>query len=136
MPVKTPVNYAYMTKKTSFILLILVYIMSSCGMVQSIVKSTLPYTTTLTIPASSEVGIVHSAINTATSFDQNFSLTGNNAQHISEVSVISAKLESTEPADFNLGNLSTVKIYVSKDDGKNEVLVASRTNIAAAPEIH
>jgi hypothetical protein len=131
MPVKTPVNNAYMPKKTSIILLVLVYIMSSCGMVQSIVKSTLPYTTTLTIPASSDVGVVHSATNTATSFDQNFSITGNNGQHISEVSVISAKLESTEPADYNLGNLTMVKIYVSKNDGKNEILVASRTDIAA-----
>jgi hypothetical protein len=120
-----------MARKTLLILLVLVYIMSSCGMVQSIVKSTLPYTTTLTIPASSQVGVVQSAINTATSFDQNFSITGNNGQHISEVSVISAKLEASEPADYNIGNLSMVKIYVSKNDGKDEVLVALNTNIAA-----
>ncbi len=121
----------YMLKKSLFILLVLAYIMSSCGMVQSIVKSTLPYTTTLTIPASAQIGVVQSATNTATSFDQNFSITGNNGQHISEVSVISAKLEAADPADYNVGNLSTVKIYVSKSDGKDEVLVASKADISS-----
>jgi hypothetical protein len=106
--------------------------MAGCGMVQSIVKSTLPYTTTLTIPASAEVGTPQSAISTATSFEQNFSISGKGGQYISEVSVISAKLESTTPAIYNLGNLSSVKIYVSKADGKDEILVAFRTDIADA----
>ncbi|MEO8884676.1 MAG: hypothetical protein ABI367_01350 [Mucilaginibacter sp.] len=120
-----------MASRPLFISIVLLWILSGCGMMQSIVKSTLPYTTTLTIPASSGVGVAQSATNIATSFDQNFSITGNNGQHISEVSVISAKLEASDPADYNIGNLRMVKIYVSKNDGKDEVLVASNTNIAA-----
>ncbi len=119
-----------MATKTHFIIIALTWIFTGCGMVQSIVKSTLPYTSTLTIPATDKVGIVQSVTNTATSFDQNFSINGKNGQHISEVSVISAKLEASDPADYNIGNLSMVKIYVSKNDGKNEVLIASRTDIA------
>lgn len=119
-----------MAKRYLFISIGLLWIMARCGMVQSIVKSTLPYTTTLTIPASAPVGVSQSAISTATSFEQNFSISGKGGQYISEVSVISAKLESTTPATYNLGNLSTVKIYVSKSDGSNEVLVAFRTDIA------
>ena len=109
----------------------LLWIIAGCGMVQSIVKSTFPYTTTLTIPASAGVGTPNSATSIATSFDQNFSKSGNNGSRVSEVSIISAKLESTEPTDYNLGNISMVKVYLSKNDGKNEVLVASRTDISA-----
>ncbi len=108
---------------------LLCVVMSGCGMVQSMVKSTLPYTTTLTIPASAAVGTPQSAISMAKSFEQNFSISGKGGQYISDVSVISAKLVSTEPATYNLGNLSSVKIYVSKADGKDEVLVAFRTDI-------
>src|SRR6185312_4854602 len=105
-----------MAKRYLFIPICLLWIMAGCGMVQSIVKSTLPYTTTLTIPVSSQPGTTYSAISKATSFDQNFSINGKNNRHISEVSITSAKLEATEPADYNLGNLAMVKIYVSKND--------------------
>lgn len=108
---------------------LLCIVAAGCGMVQSMVKSTLPYTTTLTIPASATIGSTQSAISMAKSFEQNFSISGKGGQYISEVSIISAKLESTQPATYNLGNLSSVKIYVSKADGKDEVLVAFRTDI-------
>jgi len=118
-----------MARKALLISVTFIWILSGCGMVQSIVKSTLPYTSTLTIPASNGVGVIHSVTNTASSFDQNFSINGKNNRHISEVSVISAKLEASDPADYNIGNLSMVKIYVSKKDGKNEELIASKTDI-------
>ncbi|MFI5160194.1 MAG: hypothetical protein ACHQHN_02910 [Sphingobacteriales bacterium] len=98
-------------------------------MYQSLVKSSFPYTTTFTVPASAQPGNEYSAINVATSFDQNFSGAGNNADKITLVRVISAKLMSQEPTDYNIGNLSSVKIYLSKDDGKDEMLVASRSDI-------
>jgi hypothetical protein len=105
------------------------FIMAGCGTMQSIVKSSFPYTTTLVVPASAKAGTETSAVSTATSFDQNFSKSGNNAANISQVRIISAKLQSTDPSDFNLGNIASAKIYIAKANGSNEVLVASRTDI-------
>ena len=118
-----------MTKKPLPVLIALLFIFSGCGMFESVVKSTFPYTTNLTIPASSEPGKQYTAVNMATSYDQNFTKDGNNANHIGQVMVVSAKLRSTDPAGFNIGNLEYVKFYMSKHDGSDEVLVASRTDI-------
>jgi hypothetical protein len=118
-----------MTKKTLPVLIALLFIFSGCGMFESVVKSTFPYTTNLTIPASSQPGTQYTAVNIATSYDQNFTKDGNNANHIGEVMVVSAKLRSTDPAGFNIGNLEYVKFYMSKHDGSDEILVASRTDI-------
>jgi len=65
----------------------------------------------------------------ATSFDQNFGR--NNADRIKMVRIVSAKLMSTEPVDYNLGNLSEVRIYLSDNEGQQEVMVASRSDIGA-----
>jgi hypothetical protein len=118
-----------MNKKPLPLLIALLLIFSGCGIFESIVKSTFPYTTTLTVSASSQPGIEYTAINMATSFDQDFTKDGNNGNHISEVRVISAKLKSIDPADFDIGNLESAKFYMSKHDGSDEVLVASRTDI-------
>jgi hypothetical protein len=120
-----------MRKPVPFALIILLLFLGSCGMMESIVKSSFPYTATLVIPASSKVGKSYSAVSLANSFDQNFSKKGNNADKVSEVTIISAKLQSTEPSDFNLGDLKSVSIYMSKENEKEEVLVASRTDITA-----
>ena len=118
-----------MTKKPLPVLIALLFVFSGCGMFESVVKSTFPYTTNLTIPASSEPGKQYTAVNMATSYDQNFTKDGNNANHIGQVMVVSAKLRSTDPAGFNIGNLEYVKFYMSKHDGSDEILVASRTDI-------
>ena len=110
---------------------VLLWIIAGCNMVKSMVKSSIPYTATLTIPAASEVGTTHNDVTTAASFDRNFSVNGITLGKVSEVSLISAKMESTGPADYNLGDLTWVKLYASKADGKNEVLIASRTDISA-----
>src|ERR1700743_1246799 len=107
----------------------LMVIFSGCGMFESIVKSTFPYTTTLTIPASSQPGVECTAISMATSYDQDFTKDGNNANHIEDVRVVAAKLRSVEPSDFNIGNLVSARFYMSTHDGNDEVLVASRTDI-------
>ncbi len=118
-----------MRRSVLFILLVLPLFMGSCGMMQSIVKSTFPYTTTLVIPAAAETGKNYTAVSLANSFDQNFSPGGNNGNNVSEVSIISAKLKSTDPADYNLGNIKNLKIYMSAEDSKDEILVASRHDI-------
>jgi len=110
---------------------ILTILTSGCAMYQSIIKSSFPYTSSLTVVSSAQPGNEYSAINIANSFDQNFSKSGNNADRITLVRVISAKLRSDEPTDYNIGNLSSVKIFLSKEDGKDEMLVAKRTDITA-----
>ncbi|GAC1304010.1 MAG: hypothetical protein NVSMB24_10830 [Mucilaginibacter sp.] len=117
-----------MTKRTLFILPILA-IFSGCGVLQSAIKSTLPYTATLTIPRSSAVGEELSVTGPAGSFDQRINKAGNNADQVSDVRVVSAKLKAIDPSDFNLGNLVSAKVYLTRADGRNEVLVAERTDI-------
>jgi hypothetical protein len=118
-----------MIKKPLPVLVALLFVFCGCGMFESVVKSTFPYTTNLTIPASSEPGKQYTALSMATSYDQNFTKDGNNANHIGQVMVVSARLRSTEPAGFNIGNLEYVKLYMAKHDGSDEILVASRTDI-------
>ena len=119
----------YSTKNQRIILSVLCFVISGCAMYQSIVKSSFPYTATLVVPSSSKAGSESTAISTATSFDQNFGK--NNGDRITLVRIVSAKLMSTEPADFNLGNIAEVRIYVSKEDGQDEIMVASRSDIGA-----
>lgn len=118
----------YLTKKR-LLLLWMVIAFGGCAMYQSVVKSSFPYTSTLVVPASAKPGSMGSAISTATSFDQNFGK--NNADRVKMVRIVSAKLMSTEPVDYNLGNLSEVRIYLSDNQGQDEVMVASRNDIGA-----
>jgi hypothetical protein len=103
--------------------------LTACGTMQSILKSSFPYTANLVIPAAVDVGKSYTVIDTATSLDQSFSKDGNNANKINAVRIISAKLEAVTPADFNLGQLAWVEIYMSKMDGKDEDRVAYRKDI-------
>jgi len=119
----------HLTTKRLLTLAWMLITFSGCAMYQSAMKSSFPYTSTLVVPASSKPGSTGSAISMATSFDQNFGK--NNADRIKMVRIVSAKLMSTEPSDYNLGNLSEVSIYLSDNKGQDEVMVASRTDIGA-----
>ncbi|TSJ43596.1 hypothetical protein FO440_05235 [Mucilaginibacter corticis] len=120
-----------MTRKALFVIAILPLFISACGMMQSIVKSTFPYTANITIPKTSVTDKSYAAVSLATSFDQNFSKSGNNGDRVSEVSLISAKLVSEEPARYNIGNIKSIRIYLSAEDGNDEILVATRSDITA-----
>jgi hypothetical protein len=102
---------------------------AGCAVMQSAVKSTFPYTATLVIPQTSQTRVELSVTGDATSFDQDISKNGNPGDKIKEVRIVSAKLQSREPSDFNIGNFTSVKVYMSKADTTDEVLVASRTDI-------
>jgi len=119
----------YLTNKQLLIWAGAFIALSGCAMYQSAIKSSFPYTSTLVLPASSNAGSTVSAISTATSFDQNFGK--NNADRVKMVRIVSAKLMSTDPTDYNLGNLSEVRVYLSNNDGQEEVMVASRSDIGA-----
>jgi hypothetical protein len=118
-----------MRRKALFISFGLALVISSCGMMESVIKSTFPYTTTLMVPKSSPVGEAQSVMANATSFDQDFTKDGNNANSVSEVRVVSAKIQSRNPSDFNIGNFTSIHIFIAKADGSDEVMVASRTDI-------
>ncbi|MEN0055082.1 MAG: hypothetical protein AAGC65_15515 [Mucilaginibacter sp.] len=121
-----------MIKKPTFILLASALFLGSCAMMQTIVKSTFPYTANLSIPASAKVGEPNTAISTANSFDQDFTKDGNNAGKIREVRIISARLQSKDPSNYNIGNIVSLRVYMGKTDGSDEVLVAVRKDITTA----
>jgi hypothetical protein len=120
----------FMTRRLLFIASIVVFF-SGCSVWQSAVKSTFPYNTTITIPRDAADNVVLSASGTAKSFDENFNKNGNNADKVKDIKIVSAKIVSDDPSDFNLGNLSMVKVYLSKNDGTGEMMVASRTDVTA-----
>ena len=116
-------------KKNIFYSLVITFIIFGCGTIQSIVKSTFPYTSTLIIPASSKINTPLTATSSASSFDQIFTGQGSNTNQISQVRVASVKLESTNPSDQNLGILKSAKVYLLNNS--NETLIATRTDIAS-----
>jgi hypothetical protein len=115
--------------KRTYFFIALIVLITGCSVTQSLIKSTFPYTTDLTVSGSSQPGKEYEATSEATSFDQNFTKSGNNADRIGTVRVTSAKLRAISPADFNIGNVSEIRFYMAKPDGSDEVLVASRTDI-------
>ncbi|TWR30023.1 hypothetical protein FPZ43_09255 [Mucilaginibacter pallidiroseus] len=106
-------------------------VLCSCASVQSIIKSSFPYTATFAIPASSSTGNSQTTVSMGSSFDQNFSKSGNNADRVKDVHIASARLQATDPRDFNIGNLQSAKVYMARANGQGEVMVASRTDIGA-----
>lgn len=106
--------------------------LTGCSTVQSLVRSTFPYTATLLIPASSRTGTNLSATSSANSFDQIFTGQGSNTEAVKEIRIASAKIVASNPSSQNLGVIKSIKIYLSRGDGSREILVASRTDISSS----
>lgn len=106
-----------------------VTIVSACATVQSLVRSTLPYTATLIIPANTSVSTSHSAVSQASSVDQLFGSSSNS--QIKEVRIANARIVASSPSNQNLGVFSSIRLYLSRSDGSGEVLVASRSDISS-----
>jgi len=117
-------------KKTALGLIFLTIFASSCATLQSIVKSTFPYTSTLIVPASSQTGKTFSATSSASSIDQIFAGSGSNTSQISQVRMSSAKIEAVSPSSQNLGVFKSINIYLL--NGSKQVLVATRNDVSAA----
>jgi uncharacterized protein YceK len=115
-------------KKITLVFLLTTIFMAGCATVQSIIKSTFPYTSSLIIPASTKINSTASATSSATSFDQVFG-NQNSTDYIKEVRISSAKIMATNPNSQNLGVFKSVKIYISNGNS-NEVMVASRKDIS------
>ncbi len=116
-------------KKIALGLFILTIFVTSCATLQSLVKSTFPYTSTLIIPASSQTGRTFSSTSSASSIDQIFSGSGSNTSQISQVRMSSAKVEAVSPSNQNLGVFKSIRIYLL--NGSNEILVASRNDVSS-----
>lgn len=105
-------------------------IISGCATVQSIVRSTFPYSATLIIPASTNTGSNRSAVSTLTSVDQIFTGQGTTGSSQS-LRIASARLNSVNPSGQNLGIFSSVRIFLTRSDGSGETLIASRNDISS-----
>ncbi|MFA6275447.1 MAG: hypothetical protein WC622_01785 [Pedobacter sp.] len=114
-------------KKIILPLIALVVLISSCATVQSIIKSTFPYTATLVIPAGTKNNVVQVTTSTASSFDQIF---GNQSgtDYIRDVRVTSVRLDASNPSSQNLGIFKSVKLFLG--NGSSEVMVASRNDVS------
>lgn len=106
-------------------------LLTGCATVQSIVRSSFPYTATLIIPSSSNVNSTLSARSSATSFDQIFTGKSTNNENLKEVRISSAKITASSPVNQNLGVFRSVKVFISQGDGSSEIMVANRTDISA-----
>jgi hypothetical protein len=121
----------YTMKKIIIAFLAITAFISGCGTLQSIIRSTFPYTATLVVPATSRTGSTLSVTSSASSFDQIITGQGSNTSQIKEIRIASAKLDASNPSNQNLGVFSVVRIYLSRADGSQEVLVASRNDVSA-----
>ncbi|RZL39106.1 MAG: hypothetical protein EOO96_01425 [Pedobacter sp.] len=115
-------------KRIFCILFVLVIFASGCATVQSIIKSTFPYTTTLTIPIGTKAGEVVQTTSVATSFDQIFGNDGG-SELIKDVKVGAVKLIASNPTNQNLGIFKSVKIFVVSENG-GEVMIGSRSDVS------
>ena len=115
-------------KKILIILVCIVATTTGCSTVQSLIKSTFPYTATIIIPASSRTNATISTTSTASSFDQIFG-NQNGTTYIKEVRVASARVDASNPTNQNLGIIKSVKLYIINGSGA-EVMIASRNDIA------
>lgn len=106
-------------------------ILIGCSAIQSIVRSTFPYTATLSLPSSTRTDIAQSVTAQASSFDQIFTGQGSNTNAISDVRLSSVKLDATYPSGQSFGVFKSVKIYISRGDSSREQLIATRDNIAS-----
>jgi uncharacterized protein YceK len=104
-----------------------VILLAGCATVQSLIKSTFPYTATVVIPASSKSNTTISANSAATSFDQVFG-NQNGTDYVKEIRIASAKLDASNPSNKSLGMFKSVKLFVANDKGA-EVMVASRNDV-------
>lgn len=119
-------------KRSILSFIVIAIIMTGCATVQSIVRSSFPYTATLLIPASSRTNTTLSATSQASSFDQIFTGQGSNTDAIKDVRIASARIDATSPAGQNMGAFRSIRMYISRGDSSSEIMVASREDIGTS----
>lgn len=111
------------------VVILLSVIITACSTVQSIVRSAFPYTATLQVPSNGQVGAVLSTSSLASTLDQAITGQGTNTNAVKDIRISSAKVEASIPSTQNLGVFKSMRIYISKSDSAEEVMVASREDI-------
>jgi hypothetical protein len=104
-------------------------IFTGCGTVQSIIKSSFPYTATLIVPADAKADTISSITSAAKSLDETIGNQGG-GDYIKDVQIASARLVASDPRDQGMGMFKSVKIFIS-DGSSEEVMVASRNDVSA-----
>jgi TonB-dependent SusC/RagA subfamily outer membrane receptor len=93
-------------------------------------SNTFLYSEGLLIPASENIKSPMSAISAISNFDLIFSHGNSKIKRGTALTVNSAIVELNDPLKKNLGMFRSMKIYVSKGDGSNEILIASQSGIS------
>ncbi|WP_276089367.1 hypothetical protein [Pedobacter sp. JY14-1] len=114
-------------KKLLFLTAAFAAILTGCATMQSIIKSTFPYTATLIVPAATKAGTTATATSSASSFDEIFG-NQNGTSYIKEVRIAAAKVTANNPANQSLGIFKSVKLFISSGSS-GEIMVASRSDV-------
>jgi hypothetical protein len=117
-------------KRSILAFIVIGIIFTGCSAVQSIIRSTFPYTAILVVPSTSKINTEQSATSKASSFDQIFTGQASNTQSIRDVRVASVKVDATSPSGQTLGVFKSFRIYISRGDSSKELLIATRNDIA------
>ena len=110
--------------------IVLVAFLSACSAVQSVIRSTFPYTASLIIPKTDKIDTLLSVRSQASTLDQIITGYGSNTKAIKDVRLASLKIDANTPVGQSLGIFKSIKVYISRGDSSKELLIASRNEIA------
>lgn len=117
-------------KKSILGFVVLLSILSACSTVQSVIRSSFPYTANLTVPKTDQIDTILSIRSQASTLDQIISGYGSNTKAINNVRIASVKIAANTPVGQSVGIFKSIKIYISRGDSSKELLVASRNDIS------
>jgi hypothetical protein len=117
-------------RKLVFGFIVLVTFLSACSAVQSVIRSTFPYTASLIIPKTDKIDTLLSVRSQASTLDQIITGYGSNTKAIKDVRLASLKIDANTPVGQSLGIFKSIKVYISRGDSSKELLIASRNEIA------
>lgn len=118
-------------KKLLLGFLALITVFSACTAVQSVIRSTFPYTATLIVPKTEKTDTLLSVISQASTLDQLITGYGSNTKAIKDARLTSVKIDVNTSAGQSLGIFKSMKVYISRGDSSKELLIASRNEIAS-----
>jgi hypothetical protein len=116
-------------KKLVLGFIVLVTFLSACSAVQSVIRSTFPYTASLIIPKTDKIDTLLSVRSQASTLDQIITGYGSNTKAIKDVRIASVKIDANAPVGQSIGIFKSIKIYISRGDSSKELLIASRNEI-------
>lgn len=119
-------------KRFFFAILITSLILGGCATVQSLVRSTIPYTATMTVPAGVKIGTPQSVTAMASSFDQILTGQTSNTSAVKDIHLSSVRIDVSSPAGQSLRVFKSLKIYISRGDSYKEHLIAASNNVPSS----